>query len=64
MNAYTLVFGVLLVTGGRLGDVFGRKRMFMAGLVVFTLGSIGAGLSGSINELVAFRSIQGRAPHS
>ena len=46
VNAYTLVFGVLLVTGGRLGDVFGRKRMFLAGLVVFTLGSIGAGLSG------------------
>jgi len=59
VNAYTLVFGVLLVTGGRLGDVFGRKRMFMAGLVVFTLGSIGAGLSGSINELVAFRCVQG-----
>ncbi len=33
VNAYTLVFGVLLVTGGRLGDVFGRKRMFLAGLV-------------------------------
>ncbi len=59
VNAYTLVFGVLLVTGGRLGDVFGRKRMFLAGLVVFTLGSIGAGLSGSINELVAFRGLQG-----
>jgi EmrB/QacA subfamily drug resistance transporter len=59
VNAYTLVFGVLLVTGGRLGDVFGRKRMFMAGLIVFTLGSIGAGLSGSINELVFFRSVQG-----
>ncbi len=59
VNAYTLVFGVLLVTGGRLGDVFGRKRMFLAGLVVFTLGSIGAGLSGSINELVAFRGVQG-----
>ncbi len=32
VNAYTLVFGVLLVTGGRLGDVFGRKRMFLAGI--------------------------------
>ena len=52
VNAYTLVFGVLLVTGGRLGDVFGRKRMFLAGVVVFTLGSIGAGLSQSINELI------------
>jgi EmrB/QacA subfamily drug resistance transporter len=59
VNAYTLVFGVLLVTGGRLGDVFGRKRMFLSGLIVFTLGSIGAGLSQSIGELVVFRSIQG-----
>src|SRR4051794_11022361 len=59
VNAYTLVFGVLLVTGGRLGDVFGRKRMFLAGVVVFTLGSIGAGLSQSIDELVAFRGLQG-----
>jgi len=59
VNAYTLVFGVLLVTGGRLGDVFGRKRMFLAGLIVFTLGSIGAGLSQSISQLVAFRSVQG-----
>ena len=59
VNAYTLVFGVLLVTGGRLGDVFGRKRMFLAGIVVFTLGSIGAGLSQSINELIFFRGIQG-----
>jgi EmrB/QacA subfamily drug resistance transporter len=59
VNAYTLVFGVLLVSGGRLGDVFGRKRMFLAGLVVFTLGSIGAGLSGSIGELVFFRGVQG-----
>ena len=59
VNAYTLVFGVLLVTGGRLGDVFGRKRMFLAGIVVFTLGSIGAGLSQSIGQLVAFRGVQG-----
>jgi EmrB/QacA subfamily drug resistance transporter len=59
VNAYTLVFGVLLVTGGRLGDVFGRKRMFLAGIVVFTLGSIGAGLSQSIAELIVFRGIQG-----
>ncbi len=59
VNAYTLVFGVLLVTGGRLGDVFGRKRMFIGGIVVFTLGSIGAGLSQSINELIFFRGLQG-----
>jgi|tagenome__1003787_1003787.scaffolds.fasta_scaffold20987858_3 EmrB/QacA subfamily drug resistance transporter len=59
VNAYTLVFGVLLVTGGRLGDVFGRKRLFLAGVVVFTLGSIGAGLSQSIDQLIAFRGVQG-----
>ena len=59
VNAYTLVFGVLLVTGGRLGDVFGRKRMFLAGIVVFTLGSIGAGLSQSIEQLIIFRGVQG-----
>jgi EmrB/QacA subfamily drug resistance transporter len=59
VNAYTLVFGVLLVTGGRLGDVFGRKRMFLAGVVVFTLGSIGAGLSQSIDQLIVFRGVQG-----
>ena len=53
------MFGVLLVTGGRLGDVFGRKRMFLAGIVVFTLGSIGAGLSQSIDELIFFRGVQG-----
>ena len=59
MNAYTLVFGVLLVTGGRMGDVFGRKRMFLAGIVVFTLGSIGAGFSQSIAQMVVFRGVQG-----
>ncbi len=59
VNAYTLVFGVLLVTGGRLGDVFGRKRMFLGGIVVFTLGSIGAGLSQSIGQLIVFRGLQG-----
>ena len=59
VNAYTLVFGVLLVTGGRLGDVFGRKRMFLAGVVVFTLGSIGAGLSQSLDQLIVFRGVQG-----
>src|SRR5689334_9681609 len=59
VNAYALAFGVLLVTGGRLGDLFGRKRMFLFGIVLFTLSSIGAGLSGSINELVFFRAAQG-----
>ena len=59
VNAYTLSFAVLLVTGGRLGDVFGRKRMFLAGLVGFTLASAGAGLSQSIGQLIFWRAAQG-----
>ena len=39
INAYTLAFAVLLVTGGRLGDIFGRRRMFLIGVVVFALAS-------------------------
>jgi MFS family permease len=39
VNAYTLTFAVLLVTGGRLGDIFGRRRMFLFGVVVFALSS-------------------------
>ena len=59
ITGYALTFATFLIIGGRLGDVFGRKRMFLGGLIVFTLGSVGAGLSGSINELVAFRGVQG-----
>ncbi len=59
VNAYTLAFAVLLITGGRLGDMFGRKRFFLVGLVIFTAASVGAGLSGSIGELVAWRAVQG-----
>ena len=45
VNAYTLTFAVLLVTGGRLGDIFGRRRMFLAGVVVFALSSAAIGLA-------------------
>ena len=41
MNAYTLTFAVLLLTGAALGDRFGRRRMFAIGLAIFTLGSVG-----------------------
>ncbi len=47
LNAYTLTFGGLLLLGGRLGDVFGRRRTFIAGLSVFTLGSLLGGLAAS-----------------
>jgi len=59
VNAYTLTFAVLLVTGGRLGDIFGRRRMFIFGVVVFALSSLAIGLAPSDTALVAFRAVQG-----
>jgi EmrB/QacA subfamily drug resistance transporter len=59
VNAYTLSFAVLLLTGAALGDRFGRRRMFSIGLTVFTLGSAAAALSPSIGALVAARALQG-----
>ena len=59
VNAYTLTFAVLLVTGGRLGDIFGRRRMFLFGVVVFGVASFAIGLSPSDKALVAFRAVQG-----
>ena len=59
VNAYTLSFAVLLLTGAALGDRFGRRRMFAAGLSVFTLGSAAAALSPSITALIAARAVQG-----
>jgi EmrB/QacA subfamily drug resistance transporter len=59
VNAYTLTFAVLLVTGGRLGDIFGRRLMFLFGVVVFALSSAAIGLAPSDGWLVAGRAIQG-----
>jgi EmrB/QacA subfamily drug resistance transporter len=59
INAYTLSFAVLLLTGAALGDRFGRRRMFSIGLAVFTLASAAAALSPSIGALVAARALQG-----
>jgi EmrB/QacA subfamily drug resistance transporter len=59
INGYTLTFGVLLVTGGRLGDIFGRRLMFMAGVVIFAITSATAGLAASPEMLVASRIVQG-----
>jgi EmrB/QacA subfamily drug resistance transporter len=59
VNAYTLTFAVLLVTGGRLGDIFGRRRMFLFGVLVFGASSAAIGLSGTDTALVAFRAVQG-----
>lgn len=59
VNAYTLTFAVLLMLGASLGDRFGRRRLFVIGLSVFTGASAAAALSPGINELIAFRAVQG-----
>jgi EmrB/QacA subfamily drug resistance transporter len=59
LNAYTLAFGGLLLLGGRLGDVFGRLKVFEVGLAVFTLGSALGGLAQTPGQLVAARTFQG-----
>jgi EmrB/QacA subfamily drug resistance transporter len=59
VNAYNLSFAVLLITAAALGDRFGRRRMFLIGLGIFTLASAGAALAPSTGALIAFRAIQG-----
>jgi EmrB/QacA subfamily drug resistance transporter len=59
VNAYTLVFAVLLLTGAALGDRFGRRRIFALGLGIFTLASAAAALAPSIGALDAVRAVQG-----
>jgi MFS family permease len=56
---YTITYAVLLVTGARLGDILGHRRVFLAGLVLFTLASLGCGLAGTTGLLVALRFAQG-----
>ncbi len=57
--AYALTFASLLLTGGKLGDLLGRRLIFVIGLVVFTLSSLFCGLSGSGTELITARAVQG-----
>src|SRR5436305_8338715 len=59
VNAFTLTFAVLLLTGAALGDRFGRRRMFVIGLGIFTAASAGAALAPSVGALVAARAVQG-----
>ena len=59
VNAYTLTFAVLLVTGAALGDRFGRRRLFVTGLSIFTVASAAAALAPSTGALIAARAVQG-----
>ncbi len=59
VNAYTLVFGGFLLLGGRAGDLIGRKRVFLVGVVVFTVASLLNGLAPSSEFLIIFRGLQG-----
>ncbi len=59
ITAYAITFGGLLVLGGRIGDLFGRRRMLVLGLVVFSISSLAGGLAHSIGVLIAARAVQG-----
>jgi EmrB/QacA subfamily drug resistance transporter len=59
MNGYTLTFGGLLLLGGRAGDILGRRRMFVAGIALFTVASLAGGLANSAGLLLAARAAQG-----
>ena len=59
ISAYALVFGGFLLLGGRLADILGRRRVFMAGLVIFSVGSLLCGLAWSETSLIAARALQG-----
>lgn len=59
LNAYILTYAVLLITTGRLGDMIGPKKLFLTGLVIFTLSSAACGIALSPEQLIVFRVIQG-----
>jgi MFS family permease len=59
VSAYTLLFGGFLLLGGRMADLLGRRRMFLAGLVAFGVTSLLAGLAQTPDQLVALRAVQG-----
>src|SRR2546430_2560221 len=59
INAYILVYAVLLITAGRLGDLYGPKQLFQVGLVIFTLASVACGFAQNPTQLIIFRVVQG-----
>ena len=59
VTAYALTFAALLITGGKLGDLFGRRRIFIVGIAIFTLSSLACGLAPSSGFLIGARAVQG-----
>src|SRR5438552_4756444 len=59
VESYGLFLSALILAGGALGDSFGRRRMFLLGIATFTVASVACGLSTSIGQLIAARSLQG-----
>src|SRR5690349_16056974 len=59
VNGYALTFAVLMLTGGKLADLLGRRRIFIAGLIVFTASSLACGLAPNAHILIAARVVQG-----
>jgi len=59
VNAYLLTYGGFLLLGGRLGDLYGHRRLFLGGITLFTLASLVCGLSTTQGMLVAARAVQG-----
>src|SRR5512142_184084 len=57
VNAYMLTFGGFLLLGGRLGDLYGHRKLFLAGITLFTLASLACGLAGTQGMLVAARAV-------
>ena len=59
ITAYSIIFGGVLLLGGRLADILGRRRLFVAGLAIFTVSSLLDGLAWSEASLIVFRALQG-----
>ena len=61
ITAYTIAFGGFLLFGGRAADLFGRRKIFLSGILLFTLASLANGLAQSSEQIIIFRAIQGLA---
>ena len=59
VGGYTIAYAMLLITGARLGDRFGRRRMYLAGVIIFTAASLACALAPDSQILIAFRFVQG-----